>query len=212
MRCGRGRLRIAADAGQHPRVHRRAGTESLTTVRAGGRLHLRALPRAAGALGRQVFGPARRHEPGRALPPRRRDARLHAARDRESPDPRGRRERPRLSHRLLARSPDGEPAEGLRPLDVSWFTSDERMPRVDQIPARHRVVFERAERVRRRCPQARRRDRGGQVPACCRRTAWPTCHPDCATSTWSSARPTGSQSISRRAWSGCCGPRTCACC
>jgi hypothetical protein len=40
--------------------------------------------------------------------------------------------------------PDGEPAEGLRPLDVSWFTSDEQVPRVDQIPARHRVVFKHA--------------------------------------------------------------------
>jgi hypothetical protein len=39
--------------------------------------------------------------------------------------------------------PDGAPAEGLRPLDVSWFTTDDRQPRVQEIPTRHRVVFER---------------------------------------------------------------------
>ena len=37
-----------------------------------GRVSLRALPRAAGAVGRQVQRPARRYEPGRPFPPRRR--------------------------------------------------------------------------------------------------------------------------------------------
>jgi hypothetical protein len=39
--------------------------------------------------------------------------------------------------------PDGAPAEGLSPLDVSWFTTDDRQPRVGELPARHRMVFER---------------------------------------------------------------------
>lgn len=39
--------------------------------------------------------------------------------------------------------PDGAPADGLRPLDVAWFTTDDREPRVREMPDRHRVVFER---------------------------------------------------------------------
>ena len=39
--------------------------------------------------------------------------------------------------------PDGAPAEGLQPLEVSWFTSDERNPRSAAMPARHRRVFDR---------------------------------------------------------------------
>ena len=39
--------------------------------------------------------------------------------------------------------PGGDPAEGLRALEVSWYTTDEREPRVAAMPARHRVVFER---------------------------------------------------------------------
>ncbi len=37
--------------------------------------------------------------------------------------------------------PDGAPAEGLAPLEVSWFTADDREPRVRKIPPRHRQVF-----------------------------------------------------------------------
>jgi hypothetical protein len=40
--------------------------------------------------------------------------------------------------------PDGGPAAGLEPFDVSWFTTDDRQPRVREIPARHRQVFERS--------------------------------------------------------------------
>lgn len=40
--------------------------------------------------------------------------------------------------------PDGAPAEGLVPLEVSWYTSDDRQPRVQEIPPRHRQVFLRA--------------------------------------------------------------------
>jgi hypothetical protein len=39
--------------------------------------------------------------------------------------------------------PDGAPADGLRALDVAWFTTDDREPRVREMPDRHRVVFER---------------------------------------------------------------------
>ena len=38
--------------------------------------------------------------------------------------------------------PDGGPAEDLQPLSCSWFTSDESLPRSNQMPARHRKVFE----------------------------------------------------------------------
>lgn len=37
--------------------------------------------------------------------------------------------------------PDGAPAEGLRPLEVAWFTTDDKQPRVREMPARHRQVF-----------------------------------------------------------------------
>jgi hypothetical protein len=40
--------------------------------------------------------------------------------------------------------PDGAPAEGLVPLEASWFTTDENHPRVTEMPFRHRQVFERA--------------------------------------------------------------------
>jgi hypothetical protein len=40
--------------------------------------------------------------------------------------------------------PDGAPAAGLVPLDASWYTTDERQPRVKEMPLRHRQVFERA--------------------------------------------------------------------
>jgi hypothetical protein len=39
--------------------------------------------------------------------------------------------------------PDGAPAAGLAPLAVSWYTSDDREPRVAAMPARHRLVFDR---------------------------------------------------------------------
>ena len=40
--------------------------------------------------------------------------------------------------------PDGAPADGLAPLDVCWYTSDEQNPRVLHMPFRHRQVFDRA--------------------------------------------------------------------
>jgi hypothetical protein len=40
--------------------------------------------------------------------------------------------------------PGGAPAGGLEPLEVSWFTTDERTPRSSEMPARHRRVFDRA--------------------------------------------------------------------
>ena len=39
--------------------------------------------------------------------------------------------------------PDGAPTPGLAPLTVSWYTSDDRQPRVVEMPARHRRVFDR---------------------------------------------------------------------
>jgi hypothetical protein len=40
--------------------------------------------------------------------------------------------------------PDGAPAAGLAPLEASWYTSDDRQPRVAELPTRHRLVFDRA--------------------------------------------------------------------
>jgi hypothetical protein len=40
--------------------------------------------------------------------------------------------------------PDGAPAEGLEPLSAAWYTTDERSPRTEEMPARHRRVFERS--------------------------------------------------------------------
>jgi hypothetical protein len=39
--------------------------------------------------------------------------------------------------------PGGTPTAGLAPLDASWYTSDDRQPRVAELPARHRLVFDR---------------------------------------------------------------------
>ena len=39
--------------------------------------------------------------------------------------------------------PGGAPAAGLAALEASWFTSDDRQPRVAELPARHRLVFDR---------------------------------------------------------------------
>lgn len=41
--------------------------------------------------------------------------------------------------------PDGAPLAGLQPLSACWFTTDDRDPRVSEIPHRHRAVFERAD-------------------------------------------------------------------
>ncbi len=38
--------------------------------------------------------------------------------------------------------PDGAPAEGLRPQQAMWFTTDTEMPRTHELPVRHRRVFE----------------------------------------------------------------------
>jgi hypothetical protein len=37
---------------------------------------------------------------------------------------------------------EGAPAPGLKPFDTYWFTTDEQNPRSEQIPSRHRKVFE----------------------------------------------------------------------
>jgi hypothetical protein len=39
--------------------------------------------------------------------------------------------------------PGGAPVAGLAPLEASWYTSDDRQPRVAELPARHRLVFDR---------------------------------------------------------------------
>ena len=39
--------------------------------------------------------------------------------------------------------PGGTPAAGLAALEASWYTSDDRQPRVAELPARHRLVFDR---------------------------------------------------------------------
>jgi hypothetical protein len=40
--------------------------------------------------------------------------------------------------------PDGAPAEGFKPLEAYWFTTDEKEPRTTEMPLRHRQVFQRA--------------------------------------------------------------------
>ena len=40
--------------------------------------------------------------------------------------------------------PDGEPAEGLQPLECWWFTNDRDNPRQRELPAQHRTVFARS--------------------------------------------------------------------
>jgi len=41
--------------------------------------------------------------------------------------------------------PDGAPSEELRPLDASWFTKDRQNPRSQEIPAQHRLIFQRSD-------------------------------------------------------------------
>jgi hypothetical protein len=40
---------------------------------------------------------------------------------------------------------DGAPADGLRPLEASWFTTDDRRPRTVELPQRYQQVFERTQ-------------------------------------------------------------------
>jgi len=40
--------------------------------------------------------------------------------------------------------PDGAPAPGMAPLETNWFTADATEPRTNEMPLRHRQVFERA--------------------------------------------------------------------
>ncbi len=40
--------------------------------------------------------------------------------------------------------PDGTPGEGLTSLDAFWFTKDRENPRSQEIPAQHRLIFERS--------------------------------------------------------------------
>jgi hypothetical protein len=40
--------------------------------------------------------------------------------------------------------PDGEPAAGLTPCDVWWYTTDDLHPRVKALPERHQRVFDRS--------------------------------------------------------------------
>lgn len=60
--------------------------------------------------------------------------------------------------------PDGTPAEGLVPLEVSWFTTDDRQPRVREIPARHRQVFERSNEFSRDAAAHAATIRSGSYP------------------------------------------------
>jgi hypothetical protein len=45
--------------------------------------------------------------------------------------------------------PDGQPAAGLQALDDFWYTTDDRNPRVRELPPRHQRVFERSSEFNR---------------------------------------------------------------
>jgi hypothetical protein len=45
--------------------------------------------------------------------------------------------------------PGGSPADGLTPLEASWFTTDEMQPRSREMPLRHRQVFQRTNEFNR---------------------------------------------------------------
>ena len=59
---------------------------------------------------------------------------------------------------------DGEPATGLQPLDVSWYTTDDVEPRVSEMPLRHRQVFDRAAEFSRDVEQFEPEIRGAKYP------------------------------------------------
>ncbi len=101
----RGRpVRTSAYARQHRSRHRGAGAGPRPPIRLGRCLSLCALSRPAGAVGWQGERSTWRHQPGRAVSPSRRDARLYAARNGKPAQPDRRRKRPRVPRRLLPRS------------------------------------------------------------------------------------------------------------
>jgi hypothetical protein len=60
--------------------------------------------------------------------------------------------------------PDGAPAPGLQPFEVSWFTADDREPRVRDLPDRHRLVFERTNEFSRDAAAHATEIEAGQYP------------------------------------------------
>jgi hypothetical protein len=60
--------------------------------------------------------------------------------------------------------PDGGPAPGLQPLEAWWFTSDERQPRVREMPERHRKVFARTNEFSRDAVGHAAAIEGGRYP------------------------------------------------
>jgi hypothetical protein len=60
--------------------------------------------------------------------------------------------------------PGGEPAEGLEPLETSWYTTDDRQPRSRDIPAAYEGIFARAAEFNRDVGRFRARIEGGGWP------------------------------------------------
>jgi hypothetical protein len=60
--------------------------------------------------------------------------------------------------------PDGAPGGELRPLDAFWFTKDRQQPRSQEIPAQHRLIFERSDEFSRDAIQHADDIAGGAYP------------------------------------------------
>ncbi len=60
--------------------------------------------------------------------------------------------------------PDGAPAEGFKPFEVSWFTTDESEPRTSEMPARYRRVFQRSSEFGEDAAQHAREIERGSYP------------------------------------------------
>ena len=65
--------------------------------------------------------------------------------------------------------PDGAPAEGLVPLEASWFTTDEQHPRVREMPLQAQAGLRAGERVQPGRAGERRGHRSRAIPAADRR-------------------------------------------
>lgn len=60
--------------------------------------------------------------------------------------------------------PDGAPAAGLRPLEWSWFTKDPDLPRSQDLPEQHRLIFEHSAEFSRDARRHAEAIEAGQYP------------------------------------------------
>ncbi len=145
------------------------GARTRSAVRAARVFYRRALPHPARALGRQRRGTIRRDGRDHPLSPGRLHARPHRRRAAFAARRHRRRERPRVSRRLFARSARRR-ADRRRcePGEVFWLSRNDALPRTPQMPARYEIVLRRMVEFSRDTMRFRRRRSSARRTRCLR--------------------------------------------